>query len=383
MRESTIIRLIVGGVLLILVVWATFWFHNNFERATREITTGYSEEARNNPLLAAERFLTQLGIKSGSISASDLWHTMPQSRGVIIFSSYMQPRSKARQEQLRKWIESGGHLIIDADALQDADDKKEIKGDFLSELGARVSYPDDEDDDVNEQHIAIHFEGNKTPVHVTMSTYRHLVDSKGKAVAGVKLGKGYGLLQYELGDGYITVLSDNSFLFNREIGKEDNALALALLVGIHNENKVWLVHDVSMPSLPELAWRYAPYAVSAVVIASLLWLWSLGTRLGPLLPPAQTPRRDIGEHLAATAHYLWRLDRGNALLHANRQRIEQAWLNKHYMLRAMPLQERCEWIAARAGLSATVVERALYAQHNTESDFIEQSCYLQILRAAL
>jgi hypothetical protein len=109
----------------------------------------------------------------------------------------------------------------------------------------------------------------------------------------------------------------------------------------------------------------------------------MGKRLGPQLPPAQTPRRDIGEHLAATAHYLWRLDRGTALLQANRARIEQAWLNKHYMLRTMSQQERCEWIAARSGLTPAIVERALYGAHSAESDFIELSSYLQILRASL
>jgi hypothetical protein len=181
----------------------------------------------------------------------------------------------------------------------------------------------------------------------------------------------------------VTVLADNSFFFNQQIGAEDHALALALLVGANNDDKVWLVHDVSMPSLPELAWQNAPQALIAVAAATLLWLWSMGKRLGPQLPPAQTPRRDIGEHLAATAHYLWRLDRGTALLQANRARIEQAWLNKHYMLRTMSQQERCEWIAARSGLTPAIVERALYGAHSAESDFIELSSYLQILRASL
>jgi len=384
MRESSIIKLIIGGTFTLLTAWSLYWFFTNYEQATREVTTGYSQEARNNPFLAAERFLTQLGVNASSISVAELWTSGPKSDDVVMFFHFTLPHSKNRQTQLREWVESGGHLIIDADTLPNTeDDEKAIGHDFLSELGVKVSYPDLDEETEYEQRVSIKFDGVKQPVKVTMPKYLQLVDSANKATAGAKLGDGYGLLQYAVGNGYVTILADNSFLLNGRIGDQDNALALALLVGVKDVGKVWLVRDVIMPSLPELAWKYAPQAVIASLIALLLWLWSLGKRLGPPLPPAQPLRRDIGEHLTATAHYLWQLDHGKALLEANRQRIEQAWLNKHYLLRSMSQQERCEWIAARAGLTAAVVERALYTGQGTESDFIELSSYLQILRTAL
>lgn len=387
MRESSIVKLLVGGALTILTALSVVWFLNNFEQATREITTGYSPAAINNPLLAAERFLTRLGVKARSVSVSELWSTRPQPGDDVVFYRFTLPHSQTRQEEVRKWVEAGGHLIIDADVLPSTeDDAKEIGSDFISALGAKVAYPDYEEEGEEyeeEQQVTIQFEDVDEPVTITMPTYRYLVDSKDQAVAGARLGKGYGLLQYAMGDGYVTILSDNSFLFNHQIGDEEHALALALLVGVNHDDTVWLVHDVTMPSLLELAWEHAPQALIALLAALVLWLWSLGKRLGPQLPPAHTARRDIGEHLAATAHYLWRLDRGQALLQANRARIEQAWLTKHYLLRAMSQQERCEWIAARTGLSPAVVERALYTGQGAESDFIEMSSYLQILRAAL
>ncbi len=381
MREATIVRGIVGGVVAALVAWGLYWFFTNYERATRETVTSYSKEALRNPLLAAERFLNRFGANAQSVSFTELWRTQPQPGDVALFHRFSYPRAPERQQQLRNWLEGGGHLIIDAGAVPDEED--ESADELFAELGVRVAHGDFALDDQEQQQVEIAFADFSGKVSVAMGKGTYLLDSEELAIAGTPLGDGYGLLQYEVGDGYVTVLADNAFLENRQIGTGEHALALALLVGLEHDERIWLVHDVAMPSLLTLAWQHAPQALSATLIAALLWLWSLGKRLGPQLPPAQAPRRDIGEHLAASAHYLWGLNRGTALLHANRQRVEQAWLNKHYLLRAMPLQERCAWIAARSGLNPGAVERALYGAPGAEAEFIEISSYLQQLRAAL
>lgn len=386
MNEQRLVRLIVGGVLSIGTLLAVIWFFNNFELAERETVGGYSQEARRNPFLAAERFLTRIGRNASSVSSSDLWRNLPDSNDVLVVYRYVPPAGEERQQLLREWIEAGGHLIVGADStLRVGKDKDRKVPGLLAELGVRVheDAPSLMPTVPVQERIEIEFEDVDTPVGVNMSSRRYLEDTDDQSIAGVPLGEGYGLLQYAMGDGLVTVLADNTFLTNRHIGDEDHALALALLVGEEQEGKVWLVHDVVMPSLLDLAWQHAPHALVAVLVAALLWLWKLGARLGPLLPPAQLPRRDISEHLAASATYLWRLDRAQQLFHDNRQRIEQSWLGKHYVLRAMTPAERCHWIAARSGLSARAVERALYADYAAESDFIELSSYLQVLRMAL
>lgn len=386
MNEQRLVRLIVGGVLSIGALLAVIWFFNNFELAEREVTGGYSQEARRNPFLAAERYLERIGRDAASVSSTDLWRNLPATDDVLVVYRYVPPAGEKRQRMLREWVEAGGHLIVGADStlrIGKKNDRK-IPG-LLAELGVRVQEYEDGwlPDRPWQVRIDIEFSELETPVGVNMSTRRYLEDGEDQARAGVPLDEGYGLLQYEVGDGLVTVLADNTFLTNREIDDEDHALALALLVGLEPEGKVWLVHDVVMPSLLELAWQHASYALVALLAVVLLWLWKLGARLGPLLPPLHAPRRDISEHLAASANYLWRLDRGQVLFRHNRQRIEQAWLAKHYVLRAMEPAERCHWIAARSGLTPKAVERALYADYAGESDFIELSSYLQVLRAAL
>lgn len=381
MRESSIIKLVIGTLLAILTAWSLYWFFTNFERASREQVTGYSKEALRNPLLAAHRFLTHFGADARSIASSELWRATPQPGDVVLFNHFSYPRAKERQQQLRDWLEAGGHLIIDAGALPDEDEGG--ADELFAELGVRVAHSDSALGDSREQPVEISFADFEDNVSVAMATERYLLDSEERAIAGAPLGDGYGLLQYEVGDGYVTVLADNRFLENRQIGTGEHALALALLVGIDHDERIWLVHDVMMPSLVVLAWQHAPQAIIAMLAAASLWLWSLGTRLGPQLPPLQAARRDIGEHLSASAQYLWGLNRCQALLHTNRQHLEQAWLAKHYLLRSMSLHERCEWIAGRSGLDAATVERALYGEQGAEGDFIEISSYLQRLRSAL
>jgi hypothetical protein len=180
----------------------------------------------------------------------------------------------------------------------------------------------------------------------------------------------------------VTVVNDISIVSNRNIGFYDHAMVLALLYP-DPPKRTWLVYDVVMPSLFQLIWQHLPYALVALLLALLLWLWQRGARLGPLLPPLEQPRRNIDEHLQASAGFLWRIDRGEQLFLSNQRALKQAWFSKHFLLRSMPRNEGCAWIAARAGLSPQAVKRALYDACVTEQDFIELSSYLQILRMAL
>jgi len=50
----------------------------------RDTKSDVSAEARRNPLLAAERFLTQLNIKSQSITGRDKLFNAPETLGLLL-----------------------------------------------------------------------------------------------------------------------------------------------------------------------------------------------------------------------------------------------------------------------------------------------------------
>ncbi|MEJ2529565.1 MAG: DUF4350 domain-containing protein [Gammaproteobacteria bacterium] len=386
------IGLIIGSLLLRVGI---NWFFDNFERATRVERSGFLPEARKNPLLAAERYLKSIGTDVKSINTTDLWRNLPSPGDTIIIYRYSPPAGELRRQALHNWVKQGGRLFVKADdsilVTTDMSGRKRVpradENGLLFELGISLKQHDADfytKQLINKGPAEVKFSSFKDKVLVHFNTHRYLQIDENKASPkeAVPCGKGYCLLQYEFGKGLVTVTSDISFINNYNIDEHDHALALALLRA-DPPMQTWLVYDVDMPSLLELIWKYAPQAVSALLVALLLWLWQRGARLGPLLPSLQQPRRSIDEHLRACAGFLWRVDRGKQLFIDNQHNLKQAWFSKHFMLRSMASRDSCAWIGARAGLSPEAVQRALYGTFSSEQDFVELSSYLQILRMAL
>jgi hypothetical protein len=384
---------VIIGALLMRV--GVDWFLDNFERAVRKVHDGHLLEARKNPLLAAERYLKRIGTDVKSINTSDLWRNLPSAGDAIIIYRYSPPAGELRRKALRQWIEDGGQLFVEADeSLFVRDDLKSVlqgsqiaRGGLLAELGISLHYHDSDyytKNLSNDKQIEIEFLDYKEKLAVDFSGYSYLQIDKNIANPNeaVSCGKGYCLLQYKLGKGVVTVTSDISFVGNYRLGEHDHALVLAMLRP-NMPSKVWLVFDVDVPPLTELIWKHGPHALFALLITVLLWLWRIGARLGPLLPPLQQPRRSIDEHLMANAGFLWRLDSGKQLFIDNQRNLKQAWFSKHFLLRSMDREESCVWIAARSGISPEEVWRALYDTYSSEQEFIELTSYFQRLKMAL
>jgi len=94
-------------------------------------------------------------------------------------------------------------------------------------------------------------------------------------------------------------------------------------------------------------------------------------------------RRNLLEHIDATANYAWRIDRASSLFENNRKALEQAWRTRHPALNSMDNTQRSEWIAEKTGMAATAVERSLYHEITKDQDFIKASLVLQQLASGL
>ena len=164
-----------------------------------------------------------------------------------------------------------------------------------------------------------------------------------------------------------------------------NILTIVVLAMLtENADKVWFLYSSDMPSLPVLLWQRFPFLVSCALILLLLGGWRLaGGRSGPLLASRASERRNLLEHVEATAQYGWRTNRSQQLFISNRDTIEQAWRKRHPGLNSMEKIARCTWIGEKSGLAASTVERVLYGEFTAEEDFIRASSVLQRLAARL
>jgi len=375
---DTPIAWIVALLAAVVAAAGTVWFDRHFEKQTREVRVGYSAAAVRNPFLAAERFLINVGIDSESVPGRERLRNLPPPTDMLVLNG-LGPLNTERRERLNAWMAAGGRILVEARNVLAPDDVPRA-ADFLASHGVALRSMD-EPDQRGEVLTEISIDGYPDAVTVSFAPEFFLQDLSGNAIGGASADGLARMLQHAIGDGLMTVTSDNLFLTNGDIGNHDHALFLALLS--KNANKVWLLYDQSMPSLPALLWRAAPQVIIAAALLLATLLWHLSGRIGPLLPSTSRERRDLLDHLEAAAAFLRRHGRGALQMASTRKRVEQAWLRRHPLLREMDKAARSCWIGEQAGLEHAEVEHALYARPRDGDDFVRQTGLLQRIWSAL
>jgi hypothetical protein len=400
-NTNRLVLILLGLLLLGGVLWYGYWFSQNFEQRTHEVRVDVSPEARRNQFLAAEGFLQQAGQTVSSQRSRDIFTLQPGPNDTIFLGNHAVLFLERNHDALWEWIEQGGHLIYVA---YDRDDE-EVPLELLDELGVEMVRLSEDDTDIHcndgvepcaepaaeeadgepggydaVRRIAVDFQSSEPGDHLArFRADRHLSDTK--EWADVALGDEWmpNLLQYPLGDGRVTVLSDNELFQNEQIGEKDQAYLLSRLV--NHSDKVWLFYSADMPSLMEQLWQRTPYLLLLSMLLLLIAGWRMLLRSGPNLQNRFDERRNLLEHIDASAQFSWRIDRAQQLFQANRETIEQGWRRRHPQLNGLEQAERCEWIAEKSGIVATAIERSLYGEISSEQDFIRASSVLQKLAA--
>ncbi|MBL3589549.1 MAG: DUF4350 domain-containing protein [gamma proteobacterium endosymbiont of Lamellibrachia anaximandri] len=374
--------LILFALLLLLAVVAGMaaWFLDNFERRSTEVRLGMSAEARRNPLLAGEIFLRRQGLDVKSLSGREYLTKPDADVGVLLVKDLGPSLAPERETALLEWIEAGGHLIVSPGRALDED---EPGNHLLESFGVSlVEYVEsDEEESQADSPVSMEYTGYDEPLQVEFDIRRELMVERDDADWLVPGLNGYHLVGFQLGRGFLTILSDNRFFTNTRIVEHDHALLLALLT--EDQGAVRLLYSANMPSLLTLIWKNAAYAVLSALLLLLLSIWRLTYRSGPILNAGEHARRNLLEHLQAGGEYLWKLDRAAALRERSAGIVEKRWLQRHPQLARLDQQQRCLWIGQRSGLSAQTVYETLYVVPVEEQKMIQASANLQKLLAAL
>ncbi|MEN0039117.1 MAG: DUF4350 domain-containing protein [Cellvibrio sp.] len=195
-------------------------------------------------------------------------------------------------------------------------------------------------------------------------------------------GKHENLLYFDIGDGSITITSDNHIWANHRIDCHDHAYGLWRLV--NPEGRVWFLVNQDAPSLATIIWRNASYGVLAALLALVLWLWAKSLRFGPVLVIEQTGRRSLAEHIYASAMLLWRKQEHPQLLGLLRKEILDRLDDQHPNLAQATQDERALFLQELAGINAADIQKALYSialRH--PQDFAAAIAHLQTIRKQL
>jgi hypothetical protein len=358
-RRSRLPAFILGTVLLCLVL--LFAFAIRWEE--KEFDNGYGEAARRNHFLAAELFLGRHGIETETVAGLGLLDALPSSDHLLMLTSSRRALSERRRRNLIEWIEAGGELVVVAsephraqreslsDPLLDQLDihlidptleieEEEGEGDEEADSGDEApTDPAEEEaledeldiDAIEEQIQELLGEGSSDPLEgcweneevlaralsesdadraagedeLVLELYgMHHLESAGDSELEFQGPLGSQLLTRRSGAGRITATTSFGIWTNPRIHCHDHAYVLWLLA--HSAEKVWLLHDPDIPSLPQLLASSFPLA--GMGLAALFLVWGASTSLRFGVEPARTDgeRRELLEHLEAGTQFLWR-----------------------------------------------------------------------------
>ncbi|MET0066252.1 MAG: DUF4350 domain-containing protein [Candidatus Thiodiazotropha sp.] len=373
MMHSRINGIVLILLLALLLVLGGFWFFENFERQTKQVRFGAEREARENPLLAAGMLLERLGVTTQSQPGRGLLSQLPETAGLIIIHDLGPSFNQTQKTTLLEWVARGGYLVVSPGSHWEDTQTHSLLQTFSVSLHQDDSY-------ASEEMAWLDLPGMAEPLQVAFDNTRWFEITAPENEARL-LHQTERSLTYAWGSGRVSFLSDTDMLTNEQIGEHDHARLLAYFAP--PGGRAWLLYGADMRSLPELAWRFAPYLMITLVIWLILTLWRMSRHTGPKLMLQRPARRDLLEHLQASAEFAWRLDPRNGLLRQARQQVEKRWLNAHPALLQMEPEQRCAWLSERTGMTARSINAALYPDPRDPEAQIKTTAHLQRLYSAL
>lgn len=380
---------LIGLALLVVLAGVGLYLYHKATPYTEVIDHGPSPEARANPYLAAEQFLRQRGLKVTHANSLDILPGLdPRGRNLMLLGerSNMTPR---QADQLLNWARAGGRLLFVAEALWNP--KTGSSGDLLldrvqlhqllsKDLKGDGPEPEDERYPLLTR---MYLEDEDAPAYFSFDTAFHLSDPKNLAQSWANSATSTHLMQLEYGAGTVTVLTDADLWTNHAIGRYDNAWLLWYLA---QDSDVTLLFNTDHDNLLTLLWRYFPQALVALAALLGLWLWHVGLRQGPLQAPASRARRQLQEHLRASADFLLRRSGHEALLQALQQDILRRARKRHPGFERLGVAEQWQVLARLTRQPTSAISQALRPrprQRLSSVDFSRQVAHLQTLRNAL
>ncbi len=328
---------ILYALLLVLTAYLGFWFYQNYSWVEEQKEVGFQGLAKRKPLLAAEFFLQKIGVRNKLVNGLVAFRDTTNMHRVssILIATKRETLNTELVDNLLQWLIAGGNLIVEARYCKDTNgesrenyqaEKTAADPDFVFRLwGLCVKTLDDK---------TIKAQGGEaSPVTAVLADSEQQTSIQvyfpyWEVLKQLKTVKNYDLtwkiedpsgpylMQYAVGKGRITVLSTTDIFTNDYIDQYDHArLLLELVQPSDRENNnlqssdmqksVWLVAVDNMPSLWRWLWQNAGYVMVSLSLLFLLWLWRAPLRFGPVLDDKPVARRELLEHIEASAYYRW------------------------------------------------------------------------------
>ena len=356
------------------------------------VDRGPSPEALANPYLAAEHFLRQQGVTVEHANSLERLTTLPGKGNSLLLLGERSNMSPRQVEQLLSWAKSGGHLLLVAEALWDEETGK--SGDLLLDrLHIHQTLSDEPEEPApsskkplknkSQDLTKLYVDNETASAHFSFDTDFNLTDPRHQAQFSANSSRSSHLMQLDLGEGSVTVITDSDLWKTPNIGKHDNAW---LLWYLNQGTAVTLLFNSDFDDLFTLLMRYFPQALIALISLIALALWRAGMRQGPTRSPTSNARRQLQEHLKASADFLLRRSGQGTLLQALQRDILRAARHRHPGFEHLDSAAQCRVLEHLTRQPLHVISQVLDPlpqKRLSSADFSRQVACLQTLRNAL
>lgn len=377
-----------GLLLVCLLAAAGLYAWSKATPYDEVIDRGPSPEAQANPYLAAEHFLREQGLPVEHALGLDRLADLPSENHSLLLLTERSNMSPRQVEQLLDWTRSGGHLLVVAEALWDEETGK--SGDLLLDrLQIRQVLSDEPEEPAPARKkktpdlTRLYIDNETAPAYFSFDTAFNLTDPKHLAQFSANSAQSSHLMQLDLGEGRVTVITDSDLWKTANIGKHDNAWLLWYLT---QGTAVTLLVNSDVDDLLSLLLRYFPQALVALTALIALALWHAGMRQGPIQAPAPKARRQLQEHLKASADFLLRRNGQRTLVQALQRDILRAARHRHPGFEHLDDAQQWQVLEHLTHQPSHVISQALGPlpeKRLSSADFSRQVARLQTLRNAL
>jgi hypothetical protein len=399
-RSSTSVKLVLGLVLLGLIAWGLYASIEFYEE-TEE--SGWSIDALRNPYLAAQKFMTESDIEVTDVDSLARLEEL-SGLGTLFFSDANQVQTPRQLEQVMNWLDLGGNVIYTADAVAHDDDlllrefstEEKTLSETMREYNRQLesgksreeiaSSLDEEDDPIT----LVQFADDIGDVEVAFNdakilSHPYILDSESetehKPFSWSYSEHGAHMMQFEVGSGLLTIISDPGIWTSYHIDRFDHAYLLWLLSS--GEGNFAILRSVLRDSIWVLMSRNATELLIAAGLLILIWIWRTGYRFGRMVPNDLSQSRALGEYFSSISHYLWHRRQGSHLVEPLRARVlRRASLTLGEFSRVDQARQ-FELIALRCDLNPEAIARAFGSTEFNEASFVQTVRLLKHIEQSL
>lgn len=341
------------------------------EEEIREI--GYKGKARIYPFLAVERFLSEMSVTFERVYT---FTELPGTDSVVLFPAEVDVFPQ-KAELLLDWVIEGGSVVYlleggdsfssdtfesnggDSDESGDAEIDEEEDYPFLDLIDIGVVSNAGKRDSVKWGGKAYQWSlGGGSGFRVPSDLWQ---EAKGFRAGKRKVASA---LQFEYGDGIITLVGQAAPWRNRKVGENDHASILWEILNRGREelNSVWLIRG-SRASFWDLLTTYAWMPLIGILLLVLAWLWNSIPRFGPLVPDKDEGNRDFQEHLLITGRFFVRENLTSALVSPVQSHLKQK-LRRYHLTESEESEEDWNRLSAATGIPEGTLREALLKKGN-------------------